>query len=82
MPVVNITEPAFDDISKLDKKTRERIYEAIEKLSRGIIRSDKLKGGKGYKVKSGKYRILWSYNEDGSIRIDRIKLRKVVYRNL
>jgi mRNA-degrading endonuclease RelE of RelBE toxin-antitoxin system len=83
MPVVIITEPAFDDIAKLDNTTRKRVYKAIEKLSKGISRPDKLKGeGKGYKVKVGRYRIVWKYDDKGNIRIGKVKLRKIVYRNL
>lgn len=82
MPVI-ITEPAFNDIAKLDNKTRKRIYKAIEKLWKGGIRPNKLKGAdKGYKVKVGKYRIIWKYDDKGNIRIDKVKLRNVAYRNL
>jgi mRNA-degrading endonuclease RelE of RelBE toxin-antitoxin system len=83
MPVVIITDLAFDDIEKLDKDTRKRVYKAIESLSKGITRPNKLKGkGNGYKVKVGKYRIVWKYNKEGKIRIDKVKLRKNVYRKL
>jgi len=82
MPVV-ITEPAFDDIARLDNETRARIYKAIEKLYRGEIKPVRLKGEeRGFKVKVGKYRILWKYDEKGNIRIGSVKSRKDAYRNL
>jgi mRNA-degrading endonuclease RelE of RelBE toxin-antitoxin system len=44
MPVVIITDPAFDDIEKLDEKMRKRVYGAIEKLKKGNGRQGKLQG--------------------------------------
>ncbi|HPZ07493.1 MAG TPA: type II toxin-antitoxin system RelE/ParE family toxin [Candidatus Eremiobacteraeota bacterium] len=81
MPVI-ISKSAQKDIVKLDEKIRNRIFKAIDKLEQGIIKPDRLQGcDKGYKVKVGKYRILWKY-KDGNIEIAKVKLRKIVYRNL
>ena len=82
MPTVKISDSAFNDISKLDVKIRARVYKAIEKLSKEIIKPKKLKGKeKGFKVKIGKYRILWDYTGK-DINILKVGPRKNIYRNI
>jgi len=82
MPVI-YTRSAEKDIAKLEKKIRVRVYKAIEKIEKGIIRQSKLQGNdKSYKVKVGKYRVVFEIDRKGNIVITRVKLRKIVYRNL
>ncbi len=80
MPVI-YTEKAEKDIEKLEKKIRNRVYKAIEKIEKGIIRRGKLKGqDNSYKIRLGKYRVIFDIDHKGNIIIIRIKLRKDVYR--
>ncbi len=80
MPVI-YTEKAEKDIEKLENKIRNRVYKAIEKIEKGIIRRGKLKGqDNSYKIRVGKYRVIFDIDREGNILIIRIKLRKDVYR--
>jgi mRNA interferase RelE/StbE len=80
MPVI-YTEKAEKDIEKLEKKIRNRVYKAIEKIEKGIIRRGKLKDqDDSYKIRVGKYRVIFDIDYKGNIIIIRIKLRKDVYR--
>jgi len=77
------TRPAEKDIEKLDNKTRARIYNTIDKIQKSTIKQGKLQGYESsYKVKVGKYRIVFEIDPKSNIVIYRVKLRKEVYRNL
>jgi mRNA-degrading endonuclease RelE of RelBE toxin-antitoxin system len=79
---VIILKSALDDIGSLESNVRDRIFKTIEKLSKGEIKPKNLSGNdKGYKIKAGKYRIIWKYKKE-KIVITRVGARKEVYRNL
>ncbi len=83
MPVVVILKSAQKDIDKLDDNIRKKILKALDRLKKGNIRQGKLQGyDKCYKVKVGKYRVVFEINQKGECVVTRVKLRKVVYRNL
>lgn len=80
---VVILKSALKDIAKLDEKMRERVLKAIERLKKGNIKQGKLQGyDKSYKIKVSKYRVVFEIDPKGNIVITRVKLRKIVYRNL
>jgi mRNA interferase RelE/StbE len=80
---VVILKSALKDIAKLDEKMRERVLKAMERLKKGNIKQGKLQGyDKSYKIKVGKYRVVFEIDPKGNIVITRVKLRKIVYRNL
>ncbi|HPZ10428.1 MAG TPA: type II toxin-antitoxin system RelE/ParE family toxin [Candidatus Eremiobacteraeota bacterium] len=82
MPVI-ILKSALKDIEKLDEKTRERVLKALDKLKKGKIRPGKLQGyDKCYKVKVGKWRVIFEIDLKGNIVVTRVRLRKEVYRNM
>ena len=66
-------------IESVDKQTKKRLKEAIEKLPNGDVK--KLKGLDGYRLRVGDLRVLFSM-EDGIIFIENILPRGQVYKNL
>jgi len=83
MYVINIKKSAKKDLDALDDKTYIRIDREIQRLRDDPFPRDVKKlggGGNRYRIREGKYRILYEVNKKNkTIVIYRIKLRKVAY---
>ena len=66
-------------ISAYDIPTRRRIIEAINKLPRGDIKRLKGKSNKFYRLRMGKYRVIFSIDEKDYVIID-VDTRGDVYK--
>ena len=78
-----IKPSAQQDLNKLPDKEIERIASRIKLLENNPrpIGIQKLSGEEGYRIRSGKYRILYEIDDKGkSIFIYRVKHRKEAYR--
>lgn len=63
-------------LRKISKRDRERLLEIAEKLVRGdkALRFEKVKNTDFYRIRSGKFRIIF-HKESGEVIIDGIKMR-------
>lgn len=77
---IEYSKKAVKYISLLDKPTKRRLREAIEKIPQGDIK--KLQGiNNGYRLRVGDLRVLFSMEED-TIYIDNILPRGQAYKRL
>lgn len=75
--------PAQKDLDRLPDREVLRIFQRIETLSTNPrpIGVQKLTGAEGYRIRSGRYRMLYEIDDDKRVvSIYRIKHRKDVYR--
>jgi len=82
---VTVLRPARKSLERLHPKVRRQIYDKLHQLQGNPRPQDmkSLRGGIGYRVDSGEYRILYEVDDAQkrvSVRV--IKHRKDVYRNL
>lgn len=77
-----VTEPAGKDLRKLDKQTRERVEEALDRL---LIHPDKvdvrkLQGKKDFwRLRIGDYRVILR-SEEENLFVMRVRHRREAYR--
>ncbi len=72
---------AVKAINSMDKATKQRIKVGIEKIPAGDIKP--LQGSKGsYRLRVGGWRILFSYQENDIILIEKIGPRGGVYKGV
>ena len=75
------SKQAVKTINGLDRSTKQRIKEAIEKLPQGDVRT--LKGSNGsFRLRVGDWRILFSYQNNDTILIEKIAPRGEVYKGV
>ena len=73
------TKAAVKSISSMERKTKQRIKEAIEGIPDGDIKP--LQGSLTlYRLRVGKWRIVFSYPDDDTVLIERIAPRGDVYK--
>lgn len=82
---MNITfvKSAHKELLRLNKALAQRIVDRIKLLEHDPYgqNSQKLEGGKGYRIRIGDYRVVYTVNKsDESILIIRIAHRRDVYR--
>lgn len=78
---IQYAKQAVKTINELDRPTKQRIKEAIEKIPQGDIRP--LKGSKGsFRLRIGDWRILFSYPGKDIILIEKIAPRGGVYKGV
>ena len=80
MREIVILKSAAKSMGSYDHKTRNRIFEAIEKIPRGDVK--KLNGKKLdniYRLRIGKYRVVYQANEE-NITIVKVDTRGDVYK--
>jgi mRNA interferase RelE/StbE len=79
--IIQYTKSAVKQINSLDKYTKQRIKNGIEKLPFGDIK--KLKGYKNtYRLRIGNYRIIYQLYNDDTIIIEAVLPRGNAYDNL
>lgn len=77
------TKSSEKDILKIEKKLSIKIADKIKLLSNYPygLSSEKLEGGKGYRIRIGDYRVVYTIDKGSkTITIIRIRHRKEVYR--
>ena len=79
---IRIKKSVKKDISSFDKKTNQRLFKSIQKLqSNPYTNAKKLTGKEFYRVRVGKYRIVYEIIEtDLEIIIYKIRHRKDIYK--
>lgn len=80
---LQLTSRAQKELDKIDDKTALRISQKIYRLETNPygLDSQKLGGGKGYRIRLGDYRIVYIINnENKTITIIRIRHRREVYK--
>jgi len=80
---LQLTSKAQKELDKLDDKTALRISHRIYQLENNPFgpNSQKLGGGKGYRVRIGDYRVVYTVNKTAKeLTIVRIRHRREVYR--
>lgn len=80
---VLFVKSAEKELLRLNKNLAQRIFQKISLLKDNpyVQNSQKLEGGKGYRIRIGDYRVVYIVdNESQTILIIRIKHRKDVYR--
>jgi mRNA interferase RelE/StbE len=77
---VNITTSAKRDISILQEKIRENVWQKLKKLQDGQVRYKKLKISASYSLRVEDYRVIFDIDKKGDAIIKSIKHRKDVYR--
>ena len=80
---IDFVKSSEKELLKLDKKLAQRILEKISLLGNDPYgqNSEKLSGGKGYRIRLGDYRIIYIINKENSIiTIIKIGHRREVYR--
>lgn len=75
--IINYSKQAIKFLSKQDKSTRIRIFEAINKLPQGDVK--KLHGQEGYRLRVGDYRVIFDKNGN-VLYIEKIDSRGQVYK--
>jgi len=77
-----VSSKAKKDLLQMDKKTRKKISEEMQKIltNPAGLNIKKLKGSNTMRLRVGDYRVL--YEQDRDIIIVNVKHRKEVYRNL
>ena len=81
---VKISRQAEKDIENLDHRTRAKVYKKLHDLEKHNINYSKYKSRENvFKIEAGKYQIVFEIDKQScTILIVKVKLRKVVYRNL
>jgi mRNA-degrading endonuclease RelE of RelBE toxin-antitoxin system len=81
---IKISRQAEKDIENLDHKTRAKVYKKLYDLENRKINYSKYKSKENvFKIESGKYRIVFEVDkQSGTILVTKVKLRKIVYRNI
>ena len=77
------TRSAEKEILKLNKPLGQRIFQKIELLQNNPFGqgSEKLEGGKGYRLRIGDYRVIYTVDKENKIvNVTRVRHRKEVYR--
>ena len=66
---IKIHRRAFKFLEKLDSKTKERIFSAIERLSDPFSQPyEKLKGEKNvYRIRVGEYRVIYLVDKENKV---------------
>lgn len=78
---IEYTKAAVKVIGALDRPTKKRICDAIEKLPQGDIKV--LKGGSGtYRLRVGDWRILFSHPAEETVLIEKIGPRGEIYKGV
>lgn len=78
---IRYSKAAVKAISGMDRPTKQRIKDGIEKLPQGDIKP--LQGSNGsYRLRVGDWRILFSYPEHDIILIEKIGPRGGVYKGV
>lgn len=80
---LQLTSRAQKELDKLDDKTALRISQKIYLLESDPFgsNSQKLGGGKGYRIRIGDYRVVYTVDKtDKTVTIIRIRHRRDVYR--
>ena len=77
--VIEISKKAVKVISRMDEKTRQKLQMAIYELPNGDV---KLLSGyvRTWRLRVGNWRILFSYQNDGTILIEKVAPRGQVYK--
>ena len=74
--------PKFlEDIERLDKESLYQIYRAIERLKKDPLRFKHLRGTDFYRIRLGKYRLIYSVHEK-EVRLLIFGKRNRVYREM
>lgn len=77
--MIEYSKAAAKTIGSLDRKTKQRIKEAIEKIPNGDVKP--LQGSSAlYRLRVGNWRIVFSYPDDDVLLIERIAPRGDVYK--
>ncbi len=80
---ISFVKSAEKELLHLDKKLGQRILQKIGLLENNPFgqNSQKLEGGKGYRIRTGDYRVVYTINkEDQTIVIIKIGHRREIYR--
>ena len=78
---IEYSRRAVKSINSMDKRTKQRIKNAIEELPIGDIKA--LKGSKNsYRLRVGNWRIIFSYPENDTALIEKIEPRGGVYKGV
>lgn len=78
-----LTAQARKELDKIDDKTALRISQKLYRLEINPygLSSQKLEGGKGYRIRIGDYRVVYAINKEKKmILIIKIRHRKNIYR--
>ena len=76
---ISYSKAAVKAIAAMDKKTKQRIKNAIEGIPQGDIKP--LQGSSTlYRLRVGNWRIVFSYPDSGELLIERIAPRGDVYK--
>lgn len=82
---IDLVKSAEKELLRLDKKTGEIILSKIKLLAKNPYGQDsqKLGGGKGYRIRFGDYRIIYAIDKKSkTITVARIRHRKDAYKKL
>lgn len=80
---IDFVKSAEKELGKLDKRLGKRLLEKIQKLSNDPYGQDsqKLAGGKGYRIRLGDYRIVYIIDKPNKlVTIIKIGHRREIYR--
>lgn len=80
---IDFVKSAEKELGKLDKRLSKRLLEKIQKLSNDPYGQDsqKLAGGKGYRIRLGDYRIVYIIDKSNKlVTIIKIGHRREIYR--
>ena len=81
MKKVKFTKSSEKELLKLNKQISVRIYNKIMLIpvNQKLVRSEKLRGGEGYRIRVGDYRVIYVIDKD-VILVIRIRHRRDVYK--
>lgn len=80
---IDFVKPAEKELSKLDKKLGKRLLQKIQNLGNDPYGQDsqKLAGGKGYRIRLGDYRIVYIIDKPNKVvTVIKIGHRREIYR--
>ena len=80
---VEWAKQALKAFSRLDKPTQKRILVAVDELagtSRGDVRRFEGSRERSYRLRVGGWRVLFSYLDDGTLLIQRVRPRGDAYK--
>lgn len=80
---IHLSSKAQKELDKIDDKTALRISQKIYQLEINPygVDSQKLAGGKGYRIRIGDYRVIYTFDKDSqTITIIKIGHRREIYR--
>lgn len=80
---VEWAKQALKTFSRLDKPTQKRILDAVDELAgagRSDVRRFEGRKEKSYRLRVGGWRLLFSYLDDGTLLIQRIRPRGGAYK--